>query len=106
LFPSVSINIMDTYVVHTLWEPLSLKQTRWRSTWYFPTEIVADEKSRDACQRIVDFWMIIRGEDLAAVRRVQRGLESWDSAPRNIRFSPYWEEIVRHFQRHVVRTLG
>lgn len=105
MFPCTSINVMDTHVVRTLWEPASLKQTRWRSTWYFPAEVVDDAKYHKACQDIVDFWMTIRGEDLGAVLSIQRGLESWDSAARNIKFSPYWEEIVRHFQRHVVRAL-
>ena len=105
LFPTTSINVMDTHVVRTLWEPVSLNQTRWRSTWYFPTEVVNDPSYRKTCEDIVDFWLTIRSEDLGVVLSTQRGLESWSSASRETRFSPYWEEIVRHFQRHVVRSL-
>jgi hypothetical protein len=36
---------------------------------------------------------------------VQKGLSSMDSAPKRIRFAPYWEEIVRHFQRHIARRI-
>jgi choline monooxygenase len=106
LFPATSINVMETHLVRTLWEPTSLKQTRWRSAWYFPTEVVNDPKYRETCEEIIDFWLTIRSEDLRVVLSIQRGLESWDSAFREIKFSPYWEEIVRHFQRHVVRALN
>lgn len=105
MFPCTSINVMDTHVVRTLWEPISLKETRWRSTWYFPAEVVDDPKYRKACQDIMDFWMSIRAEDLVAVRAVQRGMESWNSAAREIKFSPYWEEILRHFQMQVVKAV-
>jgi choline monooxygenase len=105
LFPLTTINILDDHVVRTIWTPISATETRWRSAWYFVDDALESEAGRAACQQIVEFWHEIRSEDLAALLRVQRGLSSWDSAPKEIRFAPFWEEIVQYFQRHIVRRL-
>lgn len=105
LFPTTTINVMDDHVVRTIWTPVSSTETRWRSAWYFLPEALQSEPLRKACQEIVDFWHEIRAEDLSALLRVQKGLSSWDSSPSQIKFSPFWEEIVRYFQSHVVKRL-
>lgn len=106
LFPTTSINVMDNHVVRTIWTPVSTTQTRWRSTWYFAPQVFASDTMRKACDEIVKFWHVVRDEDLAAVLAVQKGHASWDSSPKEIQFSPFWEEIVRNFQRHVAERLA
>jgi choline monooxygenase len=105
LFPSTSINMLEDHVVRTIWTPVSATETRWRSAWYFAGDPGQSETMRKACEDIVAFWHEIRAEDLSAILRVQKGLSSMDSAPKRIRFAPYWEEIVRHFQRHIARRI-
>ena len=105
LFPTTSINVMDTHVVRTIWTPVSVTETRWRSAWYFAESAVQSDAMRKICDEIVDFWHDVRREDLGAILRVQKGLSSWDSSPKEIKFAPFWEEIVRYFQRHIVREL-
>jgi choline monooxygenase len=106
LFPATSINVMDTHIVRTIWTPVSVSQTRWRSCWYFAPEVQKDKNLRKLADEIVAFWHEVRQEDLAAVLAVQKGLSSFEVAPTEIRFSPFWEEIVRHFQRHVAERLA
>jgi choline monooxygenase len=105
LFPSTSINVMDDHVVRTIWTPVSPTETRWRSAWYFAGDACRSDTMRKTCEEIVEFWHDIRTEDLGALLRVQKGLSSWDSSPKEIKFAPFWEEIVRNFQRHIVRRL-
>jgi choline monooxygenase len=105
LFPTTSINMLEDHVVRTLWTPISVTETRWRSAWYFATDPSQSEAVRKTCEDIVAFWHEIRAEDLSALLRVQKGLSSMDSSAKPIRLSPYWEKIVRHFQRHIVRRL-
>ncbi len=106
LFPSTSVAVMADHIVRTIWTPVSPTQTRWRSAWYFVGAEQPSEAQRKACDDVVNFWLEVRAEDLAALLRVQKGLSSWDSAPKEIKFAPFWEEIVRHFQRHVARRLA
>lgn len=105
LFPATAINVMDDHVVRTIWTPVSATETRWRSAWYFASDAETSDEVRKACSDIVDFWLEIRGEDLSAIQRVQRGLASAGTSEKAMKFSPFWEEIVRHFQRHIVRRL-
>ena len=74
-----------------------MKETRWRSTWYF----AEDEDAQRVAQRdVIDFWLKVRGEDLEVVLSTQRGHEVGLDIP--IRFSPFWEYILQYFQRQVV----
>ena len=106
LFPTTSVNVLEDHVVRTIWTPISAEETRWRSAWYFATDPHSSEAARKACADTVDFWHEIRGEDLSAITRVQKGLSSIGFPGKPSRFSPFWEEIVRHFQRHVARRLA
>lgn len=105
LFPATAINMLEDHVVRTIWTPVSASETRWRSAWYFAADAGASDSIRKACADIVDFWHQIRAEDLSALIRVQKGLSSAGFPHKQIQFSPFWEEIVRHFQRHVARRL-
>lgn len=106
LFPATAINVLEDHVVRTIWTPVSATETRWRSAWYFASDAQASEDVHRACTEIVDFWLEIRGEDLSAIRRVQRGLSSAGASAQAMKFSPFWEESVRHFQRHIARRLS
>ena len=81
-------------------------ETGWRSTWYFTGEAIESERHRAECQEIVAFWKAVRKEDRGVVRSVQRGHQSPGPGPSEVRFSPFWEDIVLHFQRHLVRALS
>ncbi len=105
LFPSTTINVLEDHVVRTIWTPISPTQTRWRSAWYFVGDASKSDAMRATCDSIVAFWHEIRSEDLGALLRVQKGLSSWDSSAKEIRFSPFWEEILRYFQRHIARRI-
>lgn len=106
LFPSVSINVLDNHVVRTIWSAHSPAETRWRSTWYFTGEAVESERHQAECQEIVDFWKAVRGEDQGVVTLVQRGHQSLGPGPREVRFSPFWDDLLLHFQRHLVKALS
>lgn len=97
LFPTTSLNLLDDHWVQTIWSPVSVKETRWRSTWYFAEE---DDAKRAAQRDVIDFWLKVRGEDLEVVLSTQRGHEVGLGTP--IRFSPFWEYILQYFQRHIV----
>ena len=105
LFPATAINMLEDHVVRTIWTPVSATETRWRSAWYFAADAGASEAVHNACLNVVEFWQQIRAEDLSAIVRVQKGLSSVGFPEKQIQFSPFWEEIVRHFQRHISRRL-
>jgi len=106
LFPSISINVYDNHVVRTIWLAPSRTETRWRSTWCFAAEAVETPVLRKECQAIVDLWLAVREEDRGIVQLVQAGHQSPGPGPREVRFSPFWEGIILHFQRHVVSALS
>lgn len=105
LFPSTTINVMDNHVVRTIWTPVSATETRWRAAWYFMPEVFGSDAMQKVCNEIVEFWHVVRKEDLLPQLATQKALTSWDSSPKEVQFSSFWEEIVLYFQRHVVRRL-
>jgi choline monooxygenase len=106
LFPNVSFNILDNHLVTTIWTYASVKETRWKSTWYFAPGATASASGKALSDNVVVFWEKVRSEDLGAVLAVQAGLESWPSARIETRYSPFWEPILQHFHKRIATGLA
>ena len=106
LFPSASFNVFEDHFVSTIWSPSAIKETSWRSAWYFHADAETNPGESDPRDDVLKFWLNVRNEDLAAVKAVQQGMESLVAIPHNIRYSPFWEDILQKFHQHIVRAMA
>lgn len=103
VMPNFAFEIFPDHVVTFICTPLAPDRTHERLDIYVAGDAAMDERHADGRQALLDAWREINGEDVGIIERMQQGRLSrgFDGG----RFSPYWDEAVRHIARLVTEAM-
>ena len=105
LFPVGVMAILPDHVMLGLFTPDGPDATRLEFSFYVHGDAATDPALAEARRATVDAWAFVAGQDIPFVAGVQANHALRDQAGIGVRFSPFWEGAVHHFQKTVVATL-
>lgn len=105
LFPTGFIQTFPNHVTFGLMTPDDWNRTRVVLYFYYPGESATDPALAEERARMEREWNFVFTQDDSFVRNVHDNLKVRDQAGIRLRFSPYWEGAVHHFQKMVVETI-
>lgn len=103
LFPNTQLSLFGSVAMRTIWVPLAVDQTQWRSSWYLVDRAATDDEDAEAREEMARYWDELREEDRLVLARMQQGRRS--PAADDLKLSPFWDGLILHFQRKVVDAL-
>ena len=105
VFPTGFIQTLPNHVVFGLMTPDGWNRTRIVLYFYYPYDSAADPALAEERARVEEAWRLVFTQDDPFVRNVHDNLSVRDQAGIRLRFSPYWEGAVHHFQKMIVETI-
>jgi choline monooxygenase len=105
LFPTGFIQTFPNLVTFGLMTPVGWNRTRIVLYFYYAGEAAADPALAEERAVMEKEWELVFTQDDFFVSRVHDNLKVRDQAGIRLRFSPYWEGAVHHFQKMVVETI-
>lgn len=115
LFPSSTMTMTADHFAPVIYTPLASDRTQAKMAWFFVGEAATSTEFADDRKKRIDLWIGatptveahegIRTEDLHMMEQQQIAHMS-PVADQKAQFSPFWEELVHHFQKNVIRALS
>lgn len=97
LFPNGQLNLFGGLAVRTVWMPLALDRTEWRTSWYLIGEAATSPALAAARADMLGLWRALRAEDKAAIETMHAARAS--PVADTVLLSPFWERSVGAFHR-------
>ena len=105
VFPTGFIMTFRNHVTFGFMTPDGWNRTRIVLYFYYPGESATDPALAEERAAVEKEWELVFSQDDPFVRNVHDNLKVRDQAGIRLRFSPYWEGAVHHFQKMVVETI-
>lgn len=115
LFPSSTLTMTPDHFAPVIYTPLAADRTQAKMAWFFVGDAAISSEFAEARKACIDQWIGasrtveahegIRTEDFHMMEEQQIAHLS-PVADRKAQFSPFWEELVHHFQKNVIQALS
>jgi choline monooxygenase len=106
VFPTGSILLAADHLMLGIHLPDGPERTIVHINIYADGEAATSPDYAEARQGTIDMWREVLPQDAAFIEGVQATIGARDAAGIKTRFSPYWEEGVRSFQKMVLDTVA
>lgn len=97
LFPNGQLNLFGGVAVRTIWVPLAIDRTEWRTSWYLVGDAATSVEMVGMRADMMRFWRELRAEDKAAIETMQAARAS--PVADDILLSPFWEKSILAFHQ-------
>ena len=105
LFPTAVMGVFPDHMLMGLELPDGPDRTRLEFHYYFNGAVATDPAYAAAREETVEAWAGVATQDDDFVRYVDANKDVRDTAGIEMRFSPFWETAVQHFQKMVVEAV-